>query len=190
MKQFVMALVAVSFFGSSAFARSILPAVVSYEHKAVSQLAGGASDQLVIYASGQVVYRKLQAIFPAPEAQLVGYVSADKVDQLNRLVENARKGKIVFKPSMAMCFAMATHTNVYKGDMGQVLLSEGAHCAGGFRVNQSPSAKILVNYLDRVRAKFNIPGVGPKKNLRPTEIRVPIVPVAQLETEELEGLGN
>lgn len=88
-------------------------------------------------AAGQLLSKK--------EVTRISFVELEKI---NRLIEEARFGKIFTDRKQIHCLAIASHYNLYSADNGKVFLLRTQLCADS-TYNLSPAAKVLAEKIQK-----------------------------------------
>lgn len=132
----------------NAFATSILG--TSLDVTRYLKADGRTQHQLSVYVDGTVVDRdyKNLARRERPVFNVVTRLSANQMDQINRLIRRASPEIKRREISGARCFVVAFSRTKHTADNYSVFLKDGDVCDGGWTVNVRPAAKKLVRVLD------------------------------------------
>ncbi len=156
MKRSLFAALSVLVLSSQAFATSILDTRLAYRE--VPTRIGGTAQTLThvfVYGSGEAVRMSCQGTGPGAcrVTHLRNYTNG-QLDQIDRLIAAARKGKIGRAPSTARCIVAPSKEAKLTADNDTVLLYKGDICTSILE-NKSPAAKQLVRMLGQLRGIQN-----------------------------------
>lgn len=111
---------------------------------------GGTTTLLSVLANGRVI-ESYQSALPRPlPVREVARLDAYQMDRIDRLINQARRGRIVTTNSQIRCLAISQFKDTFTADNGRVFLKKGAMCEN-YTYNTSRAAQQLVTLLQNLK---------------------------------------
>lgn len=126
-------------------------------------VAGGRTEQVVVLNNGSVQVRSLQAIQNGFKKKEIARLTAEEMDGINRLIDDASEAGTIYRKNTILCIVAPMTVSDYLADNGKVVLKSG-HACEGWKLNESRAAFHLIRKLDALR-KLAQTGVADETNL-------------------------